>query len=94
MKITVMGATGQSGEKVVALLNDAGHETVAASRGSGADVLTGAGLATAMAGGDVLVDVTNSPSFEDDPEQFVTLKASIPQQRRCSGLLHVTSMYG
>jgi uncharacterized protein YbjT (DUF2867 family) len=43
MKITVMGATGQSGKKVVALLNDAGHQTVAASRGSGTDVLTGAG---------------------------------------------------
>jgi uncharacterized protein YbjT (DUF2867 family) len=77
MKITVMGATGQSGKKVVALLNDAGHETVAASRGSGADVLTGAGLANAMAGADVLVDVTNSPSFEDDPVmQFFTTSAT------------------
>jgi uncharacterized protein YbjT (DUF2867 family) len=77
MKITVMGATDQSGKKVVALLNDAGHETVAASRGSGADVLTGAGLANAMAGADVLVDVTNSPSFEDDPVmQFFTTSAT------------------
>lgn len=42
MKITVMGASGQIGSKVVALLNDAGQETVAASGGSGADVVTGA----------------------------------------------------
>jgi uncharacterized protein YbjT (DUF2867 family) len=77
MKITVMGATGQIGKTVVALLNEAGHETVAASRGSGADVLTGAGLADAMVGADVLVDVTNSPSFEDDPVmQFFTTSAT------------------
>jgi uncharacterized protein YbjT (DUF2867 family) len=66
MKIAVMGASGESGKQVVALFRDAGHETVAASRRSGADVLTGAGLSGAMAGADVLVDVTNSPSFEDD----------------------------
>ncbi|OHV05761.1 SDR family oxidoreductase [Mycobacterium talmoniae] len=67
MKITVMGASGQIGSKVVALLGAAGHETVAASRNSGADVLTGDGLAEALAGADVLVDVVNSPNFDDDP---------------------------
>jgi uncharacterized protein YbjT (DUF2867 family) len=67
MKITVMGATGLIGSKVVALLTDSGHTVVASSRRSGADVLTGDGLAEALAGADVLVDVTNSPSFEDGP---------------------------
>ncbi len=67
MKITVMGASGQIGSKVVALLKAAGHETVAASRDSGADVLTGAGLTEALAGSDVLVDVVNSPDFADGP---------------------------
>lgn len=67
MKITVMGASGQIGSKVVALLQAAGHETVAASRNSGADVLTGAGLGEALSGADVLVDVVNSPNFDDDP---------------------------
>ena len=67
MKITVIGASGQIGSKVVALLGAAGHETVAASRESGADVLTGAGLADALAGTDVLVDVVNSPDFSDGP---------------------------
>ncbi|MEB3049750.1 SDR family oxidoreductase [Mycolicibacter sp. MYC123] len=65
MKITVMGASGQIGSKVVALLKAAGHETAAASHSSGADVLTGAGLADALAGADVLVDVVNSPDFAD-----------------------------
>ncbi|BCQ08908.1 LysR family transcriptional regulator [Mycobacterium heckeshornense] len=67
MKITVIGATGQIGRQVVAQLNDAGHQTVAASRRSGVDVLTGDGLAEALSGTDVLVDVINSPSFDDDP---------------------------
>ena len=56
MKITVLGATGLIGKDVVASLNDAGHQTVAASRGSGADVLTGEGLPQALAGANVLVD--------------------------------------
>jgi uncharacterized protein YbjT (DUF2867 family) len=73
MKITVMGATGLIGKNVVALLSEAGHQTVPASRRSGADVLTGEGLAEALSGADVLVDVTNSPSYDDDPVmQFFT----------------------
>lgn len=66
MKITVMGASGQIGTKVVALLAAAGHEPVAASRDTGADVLTGRGLAEALSGADVLVDVVNSPDFADE----------------------------
>lgn len=65
MKITVIGASGQIGSRVVRLLTDAGHDVVAASLSTGADVLTGAGLADALDGADVLVDVVNSPSFED-----------------------------
>ena len=54
-----MGATGLIGKDVSASLNEAGHQTVAASRSSGADVLTGEGLAQALDGADVLVDVIN-----------------------------------
>jgi uncharacterized protein YbjT (DUF2867 family) len=73
MKVTVLGASGLIGKDVVALLNEAGHQTVAASRRSGTDVLTGEGLAEALSGADVLVDVINSPSFDDDPVmQFFT----------------------
>src|SRR5688572_9871904 len=72
MKITVIGASGLIGSKVVDLLDD-GHEVVAASRNTGVDVITGEGLAEALAGADDLVDVVNSPSFEDDPVlQFFT----------------------
>jgi len=67
MKITVIGASGLIGTKVVDLLTAEGHDVVAASRGSGVDVLTGSGLAEALSGADVLVDVVNSPSFDDDP---------------------------
>ncbi|MEZ0366561.1 SDR family oxidoreductase [Mycobacterium sp. pUA109] len=77
MKITVIGASGQIGAKVVALLGAAGHETVAASRHSGADVLTGSGLAEALAGADALVDVVNSPDYADDPvREFFTTSAT------------------
>ena len=67
MKITVIGASGLIGTKVVDLLTAEGHDVVAASRGSGVDVLTGDGLAEALSGADALIDVVNSPSFEDDP---------------------------
>jgi len=62
-----MGASGLIGTKVAALLKEQGQEVVAASRSSGADVLTGVGLAGALAGADVLVDVTNSPKLEGGP---------------------------
>ncbi|MCV7205834.1 SDR family oxidoreductase [Mycolicibacterium peregrinum] len=67
MKITVIGASGQIGSRVVRLLTEAGHDVVAASLSSGANVLTGEGLAEALSGADALVDVVNSPSFEDGP---------------------------
>jgi uncharacterized protein YbjT (DUF2867 family) len=74
MRITVLGATGLIGKSVVALLNEAGRQTVSASRRSGADALTGSGLGEAIDGADVLVDVTNAPSFDDDSVmQFFTL---------------------
>jgi uncharacterized protein YbjT (DUF2867 family) len=67
MKITVIGASGLIGTKLVEVLTVEGHEVVAASRSSGVDVLTGEGLAEALCGADALVDVVNSPSFEDGP---------------------------
>jgi uncharacterized protein YbjT (DUF2867 family) len=65
MRITVVGASGLIGTTVVGLLEGDGHDVVAASRSSGVDVLTGEGLAEAVAGADAVVDVVNSPSFED-----------------------------
>jgi uncharacterized protein YbjT (DUF2867 family) len=65
MKIIVIGGTGLIGKKLIPLLRERGHEAVAASPSSGVNTLTGEGLADALAGAQVVVDVTNSPSFED-----------------------------
>ncbi|WP_303636874.1 MULTISPECIES: SDR family oxidoreductase [Stenotrophomonas] len=65
MKILVIGGTGRIGSKVVDRLRAAGHEVVAAAPSTGIDVLSGEGLAAAMAGTHVVVDLANSPSFED-----------------------------
>ena len=65
MKIVVIGGTGLIGSKVVTILNAEGHEAVPASPNSGVNTLTGAGLAEVLQGAQVVVDVSNSPSFED-----------------------------
>jgi uncharacterized protein YbjT (DUF2867 family) len=65
MKIVVMGGTGLIGKKLVAGLQEQGHQMVAASPSSGVNALTGEGLADVLVAADVVVDVTNSPSFED-----------------------------
>ena len=65
MKIVVIGGTGLIGSKVVALLTSQGHEALAASPATGVNTLTGEGLAEALAGARVVIDVANSPSFEN-----------------------------
>src|SRR5690348_6236693 len=65
MKIVVIGGTGLIGSKVVGKLNALGHEAVAASPNSGVNTLTGEGLEEVLKGANVVVDVSNSPSFED-----------------------------
>ena len=65
MKIVVIGGGGLIGTALVTRLRERGHEVVVASRSSGTDAVTGAGLPAAMAGANVVVDVANSPSFED-----------------------------
>lgn len=65
MKIVVIGGTGLIGSKLVKLLTARGHQAVAASPNTGVNTLTGEGLAAALQGAQVVVDVANSPSFED-----------------------------
>ncbi|MGO4166301.1 SDR family oxidoreductase [Novosphingobium sp. YAF33] len=65
MKIVVIGGTGLIGSKVVARLAQAGHDVLAAAPNTGVNTLTGEGLAEALVGCEVLVDLANSPSFDD-----------------------------
>lgn len=66
MKIVVIGGNGAVGTQLVPRLQAAGHEAIAASRSTGVDALTGAGLDAALAGADVVVDLLNPPSWEPD----------------------------
>lgn len=65
MKIVVIGGTGLIGSKTVERLRKKGHEVLAASPNSGVDTITGKGLPEALAGASVVIDLANSPSFED-----------------------------
>lgn len=66
MKIVVMGGAGRVGASLSEILRNQGHSVTAASRRTGVDVLTGEGLPQALMGADVVVDVLNSPSFDDE----------------------------
>ena len=94
MKITIVGASGLVGTKVTELLTAAGHDVVAASRETGADVITGEGLGAALAGSEVLVDVVNSPSFEDDPVLafFTESSANLVAAAKDAGVGHYVAL--
>jgi len=66
MKIVVVGGTGLIGRKLAGKLRAKGHEVIPAAPGTGVNTITGAGLDRALSGAEIVVDVTNSPSFEDD----------------------------
>ncbi|AQT82996.1 LysR family transcriptional regulator [Mycolicibacterium litorale] len=94
MKISVFGATGQIGSQVVDLLAAEGHDVVAASRRTGVDVLTGAGVAGALRGAHVVVDVLNSPSYEDEPvlEFFGTATRTLVEAAQSAGVGHYVAL--
>ncbi len=93
-RIVVFGATGLIGARVVELLTEAGHVVVGASRRSGADVVTGSGLAEAAAGAEVLVDVTNSPSFDDEPVLafFTASSTNLVAAAKAAGVRHYVAL--
>ena len=90
MKIVVIGGSGLIGSKVVNILRQRGHEVVAASPSTGVNTLTGEGLAEALAGAQVVVDVANSPSFEDKPalEFFETSGRNLLAAEKTAGVRH------
>lgn len=90
MKIVVIGGTGLIGSKLVNNLRQRGHEAVAASPASGVNTLTGEGLAEVLAGASVVVDVANSPSFEDKAvlEFFETSGKNLLAAEAAAGVKH------
>ena len=90
MKIVVIGGTGRIGSKVVAILRQGGHEVIAASPDTGVDTISGEGLKEAMAGTQVVVDLANSPSFEDKAvlEFFQTSGRNLHASEAAAGVRH------
>jgi uncharacterized protein YbjT (DUF2867 family) len=90
MKIVVIGGTGLIGSKTVAILRQGGHEVVAASPQSGINSITGEGLNEAMAGAQVVIDLANSPSFEDKAvlEFFETSGRNLLAAEAIAGVQH------
>ena len=90
MKIVVIGGTGLIGSKVVTKLGEHGYEAIAASPNSGVNTLTGEGLAEVLEGASVVVDVSNSPSFEDAPvmEFFKTSTGNLLKYEAAAGVKH------
>jgi uncharacterized protein YbjT (DUF2867 family) len=90
MKILVIGGTGLIGSKTVAILRQAGHEVVAASPKSGVNTITGEGVEEAVAGAQVVIDLANSPSFEDKAvlEFFQTSGRHLLVAEAAAGVAH------
>ncbi|SRR5579885_740359 len=90
MKIVVIGGTGLIGSKVVAMLNAQGHDAVAAAPDTGVNTLTGEGLADAMKGASVVIDVSNAPSWEDHAVMnfFETSTRNLLAEETSAGVRH------
>src|ERR671914_2860691 len=90
MKLVIIGGTGLIGSKLVAKLRERGHDAVAASPDSGVNTLTGEGLADVLQGASVVVDVSNSPSFEDAAvmEFFTTSTGNLLAAEAAAGVAH------
>jgi uncharacterized protein YbjT (DUF2867 family) len=90
MKIVVIGGSGLVGSQVVTKLTEHGHEAIAASPNSGVNTLTGEGLPEVLEGADVVVDVSNSPSFEDAAvlEFFETSTGNLLAAEKAAGVGH------
>src|SRR5215831_13137452 len=94
MKVVVIGGTGLIGSKTVERLRRAGHDVVAAAPQNGINSVTGEGLAEAVRGAQVIVDLSNSPSFEDDAvlEFFRKSTGNLIASARASGVGHYVAL--
>src|SRR3954469_1138718 len=94
MKVVVIGGTGLIGSKVVVELGEHGHEAVPASPNTGVNTLTAEGLADVLEGAAVVVDVSNSPSFADEPvmEFFRTSTTNLLEYSAKAGIGHYVAL--
>jgi uncharacterized protein YbjT (DUF2867 family) len=94
MKLVIIGGTGLIGSRLVARLRAAGHDAVPASPNTGVNTMTGEGLAAALQGASVVVDVSNSPSFEDSAvmEFFTTSTRNLLDAAGAAGVAHFVAL--
>ena len=94
MKLVIIGGTGLIGSKLVTRLREHGHEAVPAAPNTGVNTLTGEGLAEALQGASVVVDVSNSPSFEDAAvmEFFTTSTRNLLKSAAAAGVRHYVAL--
>jgi uncharacterized protein YbjT (DUF2867 family) len=94
MKLVIIGGTGLIGSKLVARLRERGHEAVAASPDTGVNTLTGQGLAEVLQGASVVVDVSNSPSFDEAAvmEFFTTSTRNLLAHATAAGVTHYIAL--
>jgi len=94
MKLVIIGGTGLIGSKLVKTLREQGHDAVAASPDTGVNTLTGEGLTKALQGASVVVDVSNSPSFEDAAVMkfFTTSTRHLLEAAAAAGVRHYVAL--
>src|SRR5256884_8937997 len=94
MKIVVIGGTGLIGSKLVTKLREHGHQAIAASPNSGVNTLTGEGLADVLKGASVVVDVSNSPSWDDAAVMnfFETSTRNLLKYGAAAGIKHLVAL--
>jgi uncharacterized protein YbjT (DUF2867 family) len=94
MKLVIIGGTGLIGSKLVTKLRDRGHDAIAASPDTGVNTLTGEGLAAALKGASVVVDVSNAPSFEDAAVMafFTTSTKNLLEASAIAGVGHYVAL--
>jgi uncharacterized protein YbjT (DUF2867 family) len=94
MKIVVIGGSGLIGKKLVGILRAKGHEAVPASPSSGVNAVTGEGLTEALKGAQIVVDVANSPSFEDQPvlDFFTASSTNLLAAGAAAGVKHYVAL--
>src|SRR5215216_4270250 len=94
MKLVIIGGTGLIGSKLVTSLRERGHEAVPASPDTGVNTLTGEGLADVLQDASVVVDVSNSPSFEENAvmEFFTTSTRNLLRHAAAAGVRHYVAL--